>query len=42
MYRNIFVDDNLQELHGIHDIIQQMRDAANLGLTHVTCSSVFI
>lgn len=31
----IFAEDNIQQLHEIHEVIQQMRDSATLGLTHV-------
>lgn len=29
-------EENIQQLHEIHNAIQQMRDSATLGLTHVT------
>lgn len=31
----IFSEENIQQLHEIHEVIQQMRDSATLGLTHV-------
>lgn len=41
----IFTEENIQQLHDIHDAIQQMRDSATLGLSHVIlvlCNIVFI
>ncbi|CAH1716615.1 rho guanine nucleotide exchange factor 18 isoform X3 [Aphis gossypii] len=29
------LEDNIQQLHEIHEVIQQMRDSATLGLTHM-------
>lgn len=35
-YKLLFIEENIQQLHEIHDVIQQMRDSASLGLTQVT------
>lgn len=38
----ILTEENIQQLHEIHDVIQQMRDSATLGLAHVTCLIAYL
>lgn len=35
----LFTEDNIQQLHEIHEALQQMRDSATLGLTHVNLNN---